>query len=126
MQVSGQVEDGLGRGADYVGMEEYQERFREKLGFSPFPGTLNLRMDEEGLEEIESRSPSETIEGFEVEGERYSAVDAYMVEVEGLEAAILEMEITDHPPEVAEIVAPVNLREELELEDGEEVDVRPR
>ncbi|MDY6774450.1 MAG: DUF120 domain-containing protein [Candidatus Nanohaloarchaea archaeon] len=107
-------------------MPEYQERFEEALDFSPFPGTLNLVVDEREKEELEANVTSERIEGFERDGEEFSAVEAFPVHLEGTEAALLEMEVTDHPPEVAEFIAPVNLREELGLEDSDTIHVRPR
>lgn len=124
MELEGQVISGLGRGADYVEMDEYQERFSEALGFAPFPGTLNLVVDRAAKEAAKEMVEERTIEPFEVDGERYSAVEAYPVTVEGVRAALLEMEITDHPPEVAEIVAPVKLRDELGLDDGDTLTCR--
>ncbi|MDY6768951.1 MAG: DUF120 domain-containing protein [Candidatus Nanohaloarchaea archaeon] len=126
MEMTGEVVSGLGRGAAYVGMDTYQERFEDVLGFSPFPGTLNIVVDEEAKEALKAAAERERIEGFEKDGERFSAVDAFPVTVETVEAALLEMEVTDHPPEVAEIVAPQNLRDELALEDGDTVTCRPR
>src|SRR5260370_3519153 len=38
------VFSGLSEGAYYMGMEGYRKQFRSKLGFDPFPGTLNLRV----------------------------------------------------------------------------------
>ncbi len=126
MELQGTVESGMGRGARYVGMDAYQERFREALGFAPYPGTLNLRVDvaeKEGLKEVATTA---AIDGFTEDGEQFSAVDAYAVQVEGVDAALLEMAVTDHPSEVAEIIAPVNLRQELGIEDGDTVTCRPR
>lgn len=126
MRVEGTVASGLGRGEKYVGMTEYQTRFQDALGFSPFPGTLNLVVDEEEKADLESGAEHRRIDGFKKEGETFSAVDAFPISVGGVDAALLEMEVTDHPPEIAEVVAPVNLREELGLEDGDTVTCRPR
>lgn len=126
MQLDGTVTSGMGRGADYVGMDAYQERFADTVGFAPFPGTLNLDVDVAAKRELEDTATHHRIDGFTVDGEAYSAVDAYLVDVEGTAAALLEMDVTDHPPSVAELVAPVNLREELDIEDGDTVVCRPR
>ncbi len=126
MQLDGTVTSGLGRGADYVGMDAYQERFTDVLGFSPYPGTLNLEVDADGKTALEDAAPHHRIDSFTVDGEAYSAVDAYLVTVEDVDAALLEMEVTDHPPTVAELVAPVNLRDALDLDDGDTVTCRPR
>ncbi|MDY6766285.1 MAG: DUF120 domain-containing protein [Candidatus Nanohaloarchaea archaeon] len=126
MKLEGTVAPGMGRGARYVGMDAYQERFRDALGFAPFPGTLNLRVDPDAKQALEQQIDRHEIDGFTEDGEEFSAVDAYPVLVEGKEAALLEMAITDHPPTVAEIVAPANLRDALDLDDGDTVVCRPR
>lgn len=124
MELAGTVVSGMGRGADYVGMPQYRERFEDALGFDPFPGTLNLAVDPDAKERFETEAAAHRIPGFEVDGETYSAVTAYEIMIAGQEAALLEMEITDHPPEIAEIIAPVDLRSELDLADGEVVACR--
>ena len=35
---------GLGEGAYYVTRDKYRKQFMEKLGFDPYPGTLNLKL----------------------------------------------------------------------------------
>lgn len=124
MELAGEVVPGMGRGADYVGMDAYQERFADALGFEPFPGTLNLAVDPHEKERFAEAATAHRIPGFEVDGETYSAVTAYEITVDGQEAALLEMELTDHPPAVAEIIAPVGLRDALDLDDGEVVTCR--
>lgn len=123
--MDGKVVSGLGRGEQYVGMDAYQRRFRAVLGFEPFPGTLNLEVDVEEKQALEEAADERSIDSFQDDGERFSAVDAFPIVVEGEDAALLEMEITDHPPDVAEIVAPVNLRDALGLDDGDIVECRP-
>ncbi|MDY6769765.1 MAG: DUF120 domain-containing protein [Candidatus Nanohaloarchaea archaeon] len=126
MQVAGDVTSGLGDGARYVGMDAYQERFEAAVGFTPFPGTLNLAMEPDEKRALRDAADHVRIDAFTVDGDRYSAVDAYHMLVEGEAAALLEMEITEHPPRIAEVIAPVNLRQELGLEDGDTVTCRPR
>ena len=42
--LEGTVFTGLGEGAYYIGRESYRKQFAEKLGFDPYPGTLNLKL----------------------------------------------------------------------------------
>jgi len=44
VEINAVVFSGLSEGAYYMGMEGYRKQFRSKLGFDPFPGTLNLRV----------------------------------------------------------------------------------
>lgn len=112
----------MGAGEEYLSKEPYQQRFKEILGYRPFPGTLNLRVDEEDVEKIR-KLDSERLESFEHEETEYSGMDIYRCEIQGIEAAYLDLDITDYEDDVIEIVAPVGLRDMLGLEDGDEVEV---
>ena len=45
LDVTGVLFSGLGEGAYYIMIKGYRKQFQSKLGFDPFPGTLNLRLD---------------------------------------------------------------------------------
>ena len=47
---SGKVTVGLGEGAFFLKQKQYADSFRKKLGFRPFAGTLNVRLDEDGVD----------------------------------------------------------------------------
>lgn len=125
MELRGEVVSGLGRGASYISMNTYQKRFKEELGFVPYPGTLNIEVDESVRDRFEDAATDIDIDSFHVDGEDYSAVTAYPAQINGVEVAVLNLEITDHPETIAEIIAPVNLREELGLDDGDTITCRP-
>jgi riboflavin kinase len=42
--LEGTVFTGLGEGAYYISKEHYRKQIAEKLGFEPYPGTLNLKL----------------------------------------------------------------------------------
>ena len=44
LTIRGVVTAGMGEGQYYVNQPGYQDQFRDKLGFTPFEGTLNLRI----------------------------------------------------------------------------------
>ena len=52
MEITGIVTTGLGKAAYFLGQDFYKDQFREKCGFTPFPGTLNLIVEEDKLEDI--------------------------------------------------------------------------
>lgn len=126
MRLRGVVTSGMEKAADYIGMRAYQDRFNDVLGFYPFPGTLNIEVDPVKREEFDSETDRLHIESFEQDGERLSAVDVHPITICGVEAALLDLEITDHPDSIAEIIAPINLREECNLTDGDTVTVETR
>jgi len=119
--IIGEVVSGLGEGAYYV--RQYAPLIRKYLGFEPYPGTLNLRvLFPKTVFDALSTVPV-VIPGFVRNGRTFGDVKAYRVRIDGIEGAIVVPSRTLHPPEIAEIIAPVNLRERLKLSDGDRVRV---
>jgi len=126
LTLEGEVFSGLGEGAYYVSRPVYMRQFREKLGFTPFPGTLNVRLRKKHLKD---RSLMESIGCIEIEGFRngtrsFGAGRCYRVLVNGEAEAFVVVALRGHYGEdVLEILAPANLRKRLKLEDGDTVRV---
>jgi riboflavin kinase len=123
VRLEGQVTDGMGEGRHYVTLSGYAEQFRERLGYEPFPGTLNVDLTEEsvrrrsGIDAIEAVH----IEGWEDEERTYgpadcipAAVEADGERYEGAHAIVPER--THHDEDQLELIAPDRLREELDLD----------
>lgn len=121
--ILGEVVSGIGEGAYYV--RQYAPLIREYLGFDPYPGTLNLKVlfPKVVFDALCGVRPV-ILPGFVKEGRTFGDVRAYRVIIGGVEGAIVVPSRTIHPPKIAEIVAPVNLREKLGLRDGSRVRVR--
>jgi riboflavin kinase len=121
----GRVFSGSGRGAYYVGHPGYVKRFKKLLGYAPFPGTLNVKLDsEEDIRQrrlLRLRGEGLRIEEFHVAGERFSAVNCFKGRLGEQAVALLIVAITDYDDSVLELVSPVKLREKLRLEDGSAV-----
>jgi riboflavin kinase len=121
--VVGEVVSGLGEGAYYV--QRYRGRIREYLGFDPYPGTLNVRVifPKTIFDALCNVRPI-IIPGFVKEGRTFGDVRAYRVKINGIEGAIVIPSRTVHPPKIAEIVAPVKVREKLSLRDGDRIKIK--
>ncbi|MFB6116674.1 MAG: DUF120 domain-containing protein [Candidatus Nanosalina sp.] len=124
MKIEGEVFTGMGVGQEYLELEPYQRKIEEITGFRPFPGTLNLRTDEEKVKEVLEESEAFRIESFDYSGESYSGIDVYPAKIGEVKVAVLRMDVTDYGPEVVEVVAEEKLRDQLGLEDGDSVVVR--
>jgi len=123
LELEGKVLKGLGEGQYYVNIPGYKKQFEEKLHFSPFPGTLNVQLTENSsmLQNILYEMPAIQVEGFS-DGERtFGGGKCYPVVVGGIEAAVIAPERTHYPSDLIEIIAPVKLRDALELNDGDRV-----
>lgn len=125
--LEGTLFTGLGEGAYYVTKEGYRKQFMEKLGFDPYPGTLNLKLTSEydikSLSELETY-PAVTLEGFEDESRTYGAVRCYPAIINNKEkGAVINALRTHYGESVIEIVSPTYLRSRLKLKDGNKVKV---
>ena len=131
--IVGEVIEGIGEGAYYVAIKGYFNQFQEKLGFEPFKGTLNLKLNDMNntllRENIRSRIPV-IIEGFEDQDRKYGPVRCYDCIISRLDdkdnkrkAAILDIERTHHEKNIIEILAKPYLRDYFHLKDGDKLRV---
>ncbi|MFB6090257.1 MAG: DUF120 domain-containing protein [Halobellus sp.] len=131
VELDGTVTSGMGEGRHYISLSGYMEQFTERLGYEPFPGTLNVELSEES---IRSRSAMSSLSGIPIDGweddERtFGPATCYAAAVSDGDAVaepthIIVPERTHHDETQLEIIAPVRLRDELDLADGDRVTVR--
>jgi riboflavin kinase, archaea type len=126
LTIKATVFSGLSEGSYYMSMEGYRRQFRSKLGFDPFPGTLNLRVTRDSMSsrrELENH-PFVPIDGFADKERTYGGARCYLVTVAGKVRGAIVVPIRAHYGEdVIEIIAPENLRKRLRLKDGDVVEV---
>lgn len=121
----GNVITGLGEGQYYISRDGYMSQFRDKLGFKPYPGTLNVRLDGASAEMRERMTLIKPIvvHGFS-DGERsFGGGKCYLIEIEGIRGAVVIPDRTHYPADLLEIIAPVKLREMLRINDGDKVKI---
>ncbi len=139
MLISGEVSSGLGRAHIFMAQPHYKDQFESLLDMNAWPGTLNVKVSGEsldnykrlrvcaGLEEgVDSGINSYRINGFERDGKSFGGATAFHAEmrvgVQNQRCAILIPDLTRHE-DVVEIIANVFLREKLELTDGKVVNI---
>jgi riboflavin kinase len=125
--LEGELFSGLGEGAYYIHQSGYRRQFIKKLGYDPFPGTLNIRLDKRFLRErsLLDTMPSVLVDGFSNGKRSYGPVRCIPVSVNGVAQANIITALRSHyGEEILEIIAPMNLRERLRLKDGDIIRVR--
>ncbi|MGB9841516.1 MAG: DUF120 domain-containing protein [Candidatus Bathyarchaeales archaeon] len=125
--LEGTVFTGLGEGAYYILKEPYRKQFIEKLGFDPYPGTLNLKLtteyDQKARAELEAY-PAIEIQGFKNEDRTFGLVKCYPAKIDNKIKGALVFALRSHyDKSVLEVIAPVYLRKQLNLKDGHKVKV---
>lgn len=123
--LKGKVVGGLKQGRFYMSLPGYRKAIERKLGFSPYPGTLNLELLPESIEkrlELRSFRPIR-IPGFSSKGRTYGPIDAYRCIAGGMDGAVVFPVRSQHGLSVIEIIAPVYLIGELRLRPGSKLEV---
>ncbi len=120
LSFKGRVTTGLGEGQYYISLDGYRKQFIEKLGFEPYPGTLNLKLKEPF---VQHEASAINIAGFKDASRTFGGGKCYPVRIDGVKAAIIRPDRSSYPLNLVEIIAPVNLRKMLGLKDGDEVEV---
>lgn len=122
LEVRGRVFSGMGKGRYYVGHPVYQKRFKEVLGYSPYPGTLNIKIEDDGtvnrLNEIKSKDGVK-VEGFTLGGESFSSLACFDGVLKGEKVTLLFIDVTYYNESVVELISPTYLRGKLGLRDGD-------
>jgi len=121
--LAGKLITGLGEGQYYISLEGYRTQFIEKLGFTPYPGTLNLKLDPHSIEIRKGISQDIQISGFTTQNRTFGSGSCFNVMIEDVRGAVIVPERTHYPEDIIEIIAPVNLREYLKVRDGSTVEV---
>ncbi len=122
--IVGKVRSGLGEGAYYVSLSQYMKQFREKLGFTPFSGTLNLEVNEVEFQKILLNLTPVKIDGFKTRKRTFGSINCYRVKIKNYNRAVLMIpKRSVHKGNVVELIAPDVLRDELNLEDGDELKI---
>lgn len=127
LRLEGRVFTGLGEGAYYVQIPHYLMEFERKLGFKPYPGTLNLqlfRRDDLLKRMILEKAADIVIKGFRDGRRAYGGARCIRAELNGEDVALIFIERTHYSKDVLEVISPICLREKLKLSDGDKVVVK--
>lgn len=121
IELSGVVFSSRGEGKKFLELPWVERQIKQKLGFTPYPGTLNVMLSEESVKRKKLLEKAHSIKVCPADG--YCSGNLIKASIGTLECAIVVPEVAGYPKRVLEIIAPFNLREQLRLQDGGEVAV---
>jgi riboflavin kinase len=114
--LKGEIFSGRGEGAKFIELAWVKKQMEEKLGFTLFPGTLNVKLTPDN---VENGKLLKKKTGFEITPPSgYCRGRFFKARLNGVECAVLIPEVAGYPNDVVEVVASANLREKLCLSDG--------
>ena len=123
--IKGKLVSGKGEGKYFTQLPWARKQFIEKLGFDPYPGTLNLKLEStEDKERFRMLKNKPCIE-IKPESKDYCAGYCIKALIESkIEGAVVIPRVRSYEPDLLEIISPINLRASLNLRDGVVVKLR--
>ena len=122
----GRLATGIGQGKNFTRLDWARTQFIERLGIDPYPGTVNVIVDDPDSMPVwvrVKRTPGIRIDN-PGNGPHDCDARCYPVTVAGrIDGAIVVPEVEGYPPAQAEIIADIGVRETLDIEDGDPVEI---
>ena len=125
-RMTGIIFSDLGLAASFMALDWVQESLKERLGFSPFPATLNLRPEAAADAEVWRRVQSQFAgTPLAPAADGFCSARLYRVEIDApgqggkIAGAILLPAVKNYPRDKIEIVAPVRLKDHFGVGDGD-------
>ena len=119
LSITGTITSGMGEGAYYMSMKGYTKQFKSKLGYIPFPGTLNVQLEEKKFSE--SISHLSNYEGIKIDsfsdGKRtFGWVKCFKSKINNkIDCELILLERTHHDANIVEFIAKTNIRKSLKI-----------
>ncbi len=127
IELSGVVTSGRGEGSFYMTRKEYLKQFQSELGYIPFPGTLNIKINlkfNSKLLECMDIFDDYKINGFSHEKRSFGWVKCFDAKLDNsISCHVIRLEKTHHDLSVVELISKHNIRITRNLFDGSTVNV---
>ena len=128
LELNGSVISGLGEGAYYMSLNGYTKQFKTKIGYVPFPGTLNIKLNHlQAAQIIQQLDDLDNvmIDPFSDGKRTYGWVKCFHVTLNNsIKCELIRLERTHHDNSVIELISKNNLRKTAGLKTNSRVTVR--
>jgi len=125
IELSGSVISGLGEGAYYMSLNGYTKQFKVKIGYIPFPGTLNIKLNQ--LQNIQQLDDLDSIivDPFSDGKRTYGWVKCFHAKLNNtINCELIRLERTHHDNSVIELISKMNLRKTGGLKTSSKVKIK--
>ena len=121
-ELLGRLASGSGQGKHFTRLDWARRQFLDKLGIDPFPGTINLIVDDWESMKVWNRlkgTPGVRIDNPN-DGPHDCDARCNPVSIDGLiDGAIVLPEVAGYSPVQIEIIAAMGVRDALDIDDGD-------
>ena len=121
LTVQGKIVSGVRKAAFFTQLDWVQDQCGEKLGFKPYPGTLNLEIDAQTLSAIEALQKNDDGVCLTPSDPQFCEAMVWPVSIGDFPGGLIapSEDVRVHGKHIIEILAPVNLKESLHVNDGD-------
>ena len=128
VEIKGTLVSGMGEGAYYMGLKGYTKQFKSKIGYIPFPGTLNVKINQKIHQEAIKQFVN--LNGIDInsfsDGKRtYGWVKCFPAKINNsVDCNLILLERTHHDNSVVELISKLCLRKTAKLKDGSKISIK--
>jgi len=122
--LTGKIVSGVRQAAYFTQLDWVQDQCMDKLGFRPYPGTLNLEIEEDGLPVLEALQRQEAKKLIPTDP-NFCTARVLPVSLGSERGAIIipAEDVQVHGKNIVEIIAPLMIKDALNLNDGDSLTV---
>jgi len=119
----GKIVSGMGEGRYYTEQKGYTDQFKEKLGFTPHPGTLNVEIEHVERNKLRflKNYGGIAIDEFRTKNRTFGGVICFKAKINNVEGAIV-LPKRSHYSNILEFISPHYIRGKLKLRDDDKVE----
>jgi len=112
VKINGKIIEGSKQGGYYLSFPHYKNKIKEKFGFIPYEGTINVKIDEVDLpkRELILREDMEIIPGFSDDKRNYGEIFAREGKLNRHKVVFIFPIRTHHPNTIIEIISSKKLK----------------
>lgn len=123
LRLNGKITSGKREGTKLTQLPWVKKQIRQKIGFTPHPGTLNITLTKESTKLKQQLQNTQTTE-LTPNKEDYCTAKLFKAKItDHTNIAVIIPQINNYPKNLIEIIAPTNLRNTLNLRDKDTITI---
>jgi len=128
IELKGEIISGMGEGAYYMSLKGYTKQFKSKIGYIPFPGTLNVKLyQKEYLEAIQQIDDldGQKINSFSDGKRTYGWVKCFTAKLNRtINCQLIRLERTHYDNSIIELISKNSICKTANLKLGSKVSIK--
>jgi len=128
IELKGEIISGMGEGAYYMSLKGYTKQFKSKIGYVPFPGTLNVKLYQK--EYVEAIQQLDDLDGQKInsfsDGKRtYGWVKCFTAKLNRtVNCQLIRLERTHYDNSIIELISKNSICKTANLKLGSKVSIK--